>query len=102
MLHNDATYTMAELSQLIVDYFELGNGITDTLCFCYATHIAEERRRTYADLLQMVYSAIVANRGGGTPNRTAHLADCLWDMSDVRPHPAQLTQVTVAGPPSTA
>jgi hypothetical protein len=29
----------------------------------------------------MVYLAILANRGGGMPNRTVHLADCLRDMS---------------------
>ena len=29
----------------------------------------------------MVYLAILANWGGGMPNRTVHLADCLRDMS---------------------
>jgi len=38
MLHDNATYTMAELSQLIVNYFELGNNVADTLCICYTTH----------------------------------------------------------------
>jgi hypothetical protein len=44
MLHDNATYTMAELSQLIVNYFELGNNVADTLCFCYTTHLGEERK----------------------------------------------------------
>jgi hypothetical protein len=39
MLHNDATYTMVELSQLIVNYFELGNNVTEMLCFHYVTHV---------------------------------------------------------------
>ncbi len=45
MLHDDVTYTFAELSQLIVDYFELGDDVTEMLCFRYVTHIGEERRR---------------------------------------------------------
>ncbi len=34
-----------------------------------------------SDLLQMVYLGILADRVGGTPTRTVHLADCMWDMS---------------------
>ncbi len=51
MLHDDDTYTMAKLCQLIVDYFELGDDVADTLCFRYPTHIGEERRRAYETLL---------------------------------------------------
>ena len=29
----------------------------------------------------MVYLGILADRVGGTPTRTVHLADCMWDMS---------------------
>jgi hypothetical protein len=47
MLHDDETSTMAELSKLIVEYFELGDGVTENLCFHCATHIGEERRRVY-------------------------------------------------------
>jgi hypothetical protein len=51
MLHDDAAYTMAKLSQMIVNYFESGKNVTDTFCFHYTTHIGEERRRTYEMLL---------------------------------------------------
>jgi hypothetical protein len=34
-----------------------------------------------SDLLQMVYLGILADRVGGTPTRTVHLADCMWDTS---------------------
>ncbi len=52
MLHDDATYTMMELSQLIVDFFELGDDVAETLCFRYVTHVGEERRRVYRTLLE--------------------------------------------------
>ncbi len=52
MLHDDTTYTIMELSQLIVDYFELDNDVAETLCFCHVTHVGEERRREYRTLLE--------------------------------------------------
>jgi hypothetical protein len=36
---------------------------------------------TITDLLQMVYLGILADRVGGTPTRTVHQADCMWDTS---------------------
>jgi len=52
MLHDDVTYTIAELSQLIVDHYELGEDIAETLCFRYATHVGDDRRREYRTLLE--------------------------------------------------
>jgi hypothetical protein len=37
MLHDDATYTFAELSPLIVDYSELGDDVAEALYFHYVT-----------------------------------------------------------------
>ncbi len=52
MLHDDVMYTIAELSQLIVDYFDLGEDVTNTLCFRFATHVGEDRRREHRTLLE--------------------------------------------------
>jgi hypothetical protein len=43
--------------------------------------LSQKQRSITSDLLQMVYLGILADRVGGTPTRTVHLAGCMWDTS---------------------
>jgi hypothetical protein len=38
-IYDDPTYTIAELSQLMVDLFQLEDDIATVLCFCYETQV---------------------------------------------------------------
>jgi hypothetical protein len=38
------TFTVAELSQLIAEFYELKNDVAKALCFCYQTYVGEQQR----------------------------------------------------------
>jgi hypothetical protein len=77
MLHDDATYTMMELSQLIVNYFELGGDVAKTLCFCYVTQVGEERRREYRMLIEneTIENKIFINEEGNQQQLTINCVE---------------------------
>ncbi len=35
ILYDDQTYTIAELSQLMVEFYQLDDDVAQALCFCY-------------------------------------------------------------------
>ncbi len=49
-LHDDASYTMDDLTQLIVNYYQLEEDIEATLCYRYATHVGGQRTRELRDV----------------------------------------------------
>jgi exonuclease V gamma subunit len=38
-LYDDATYTIAELSQLMVEFYQLEDDVAQALCFCFETQV---------------------------------------------------------------
>ncbi len=44
-LHDDPSYSMDKLTQLITNYYRLEEDIEATLCYRYATHVGEQRTR---------------------------------------------------------
>ncbi len=50
-LHDDPSYTMDELTQLIVNYYQLEEDVEATLCYRYATHVGKQRTRELREVL---------------------------------------------------
>ena len=42
-LYDDRTYTIAELTQLIVEHYQLGDDVADALCFRYSNQEGEQQ-----------------------------------------------------------
>ena len=43
-IYDDPTYTIAELSQLMVEFFHLDDDVAEALCFRYETQVGGQRR----------------------------------------------------------
>jgi hypothetical protein len=63
-LYDDATYTIAGLSQLIPEFYKLENDVTEALCFCYETLVGGQQRNIFLLANEMLEGKMVRTLQG--------------------------------------